>query len=258
MKAAVNGGLHLSTLDGWWDEAWAGAEQRTVPIGWAVGHGEPYDNPGEQDEVEASVLYDLLEQDVVPTFYERGSDGLPRRWIARMKASISALCPVFNTHRMVQEYTERFYLPAAARVAALTADDMARARALAAWKARVQEQWPHVQARLVGVEPPDELTVGSEIRARARVFLGGLTPADVEVELCLGRVDPRGDLVDVDTIGMRPLGEDGHESEVYEATVGRHRSGLHGFTIRVRPSHPDLATEFLPGLITWAEDGGPG
>ena len=253
MKAVLNGALHLSTLDGWWDEAWRGADQRPVPIGWAVGQGESYDNPEEQDHVEADIVYDLLERDVVPTFYDRGSDGLPRRWIARMKASIRTLCPYFNTHRMVQEYTANFYLPAARRSDTLMAGEMARARSLAAWRARVQEHWPGVRVELIDAEPHAELPVGGEVRASARVRLGGLSPEDVAVELCLGRVDSRGDLIDVETAAMHPVGGDGDGHHRYEVSIAAcHKSGLHGFSIRVLPFHPDLGTRFQPGLIAWA------
>ncbi len=253
MKAVLNGALHLSTLDGWWDEAWRAAEHQPAPIGWAVGQGERYESLEEQDHVEADIVYDLLERDVVPTYYDRGPDGLPRRWIARMKASIRALCPTFNTHRMVQQYTERYYLPAARRSAILTAGEMARARALAAWRARVHDGWPAVRVELLDAEPRVELPVGGEVRASARVQLGGLSPDDVAVELCLGRVDPHGELVDVETTTMQPVDGEGDGYQRYEVSIAAcHKSGLHGFSIRVLPAHPDLATPFQPGLIAWA------
>ncbi len=113
MKAAANGLLNLSTLDGWWAEAWEGQDPDRARIGWAIGSGEVLDDPAYQEEVEANRLYELLEQDVVPCFYDRDANGLPGEWLARMKSSISCIVPYYNTHRMVREYTERFYLPAA-------------------------------------------------------------------------------------------------------------------------------------------------
>jgi glycogen phosphorylase len=253
MKAAANGVLNASTLDGWWAEAWQGHDHQAVPIGWAIGRGEQYEDLAYQDQVEAEALYELLERDVVQTFYERGADGLPRRWIASMKASIGYLCPFFNTHRMVREYTERFYLPAAARVRKLEAESMARARALAAWRTRVQAAWPRVAVQAAEAEAPAHLRIGDSIRTRARVFLAGLAPEDVTVQLYVGRVDARGDLTEAEPVTMQRLGPAADGSYTFEAmaALGR-RSGLSGFTVRVLPAHPDLVTPFQPGLITWA------
>lgn len=253
MKAAVNGVLNLSTLDGWWDEAWHRSDWKSEPIGWAIGRGETYDNAEQQDQVEAEALYDLLEQDVVPTFYDRGADGLPRRWIARMKASIKTLCPFFNTHRMVQEYVQRFYLPAATRYQRLADNGLARARALAVWKGRVQAAWPQVRVEGVDGESVAEVHVGGQFRVRARVRLGALTPDDVTVQLYLGRVNPDGEIVEASATEMRAVGSDDDTCYLFEASaVVCCKSGLHGYTVRVLPRHPDLITPFLPGLIVWA------
>jgi len=247
MKAAANGVLNLSILDGWWDEAYQ------PEVGWAIGRGESYDDRDYQDQVEAEALYDLLERDVVPAFYDRGANGLPRSWIARMKASIGKLCHFFNTHRMVREYTERFYLPAAARYRQLTADEIARARALAAWKARVQEGWSQIRIEAVDAGPPTELQIGGAVQAQARIHLGNLTPDDVMVELYLGRVDADGEIVEAEATPMQPVGLAEEGSYLFEVSaVPCRKSGLHGYTVRVLSYHPDLPTPFLPGLIVWA------
>jgi len=281
MKAAANGALNLSTLDGWWDEAWNcgsriadcgfqeiefGASRSNYAydnsairnpqsaIGWTIGRGEIYDDPEYQDQVEAEALYDLLEGDVIPTFYDRGEDKLPRRWIDRMKTSIGNLCHYFNTHRMVREYTERFYLPAAERQGRLTADGMALARSLAAWKERVRDQWSKVRVESVTADSLDDVQVNTEIKAQAEVSLGALTPDDVSVELYVGLVDADGEITGARVIPMRPAsdGDAGHyRFEV--SSVACCRSGLHGFTVRALPRHPDLIAPFLPGLIVWAQ-----
>jgi starch phosphorylase len=253
MKAAANGVLNLSVLDGWWDEAWRDSGAESDTIGWAIGRGETYDDPDYQDRVEAEALYNLLEQDVVPTFYDRGADGLPRRWIDRMKTSIGILCHAFNTHRMVREYTDRFYVPAAARHGDLVADAMARARDLAAWKARVKKSWPMVRIQPVGIESRGEAQVGGLIRAKARVHLGNLAPNDVAVELYLGRVDPSGELTEAEASPMELVDQDGDGTYLFEAGSTTYRkSGRYGYTMRVLPRHPDLSAPFLPGLIAWA------
>lgn len=250
MKAAANGVLNVSTLDGWWAEAYS------FDVGWAIGRGEVYDDADYQDAVEAHALYDLLERDVVPMFYERGADGLPRRWIERVKNSIKKLNSYFNTHRMVREYTEQFYLPAADHYRALSADGMARARTLAAWKARVRGVWPEIEVRMVEADLPEEPTVGDEISARARVYLADLAPDDVRVEFTMGRLDTEGHLVDAQTSRMSAT-EGEHDAYTFEVDgVVCESSGLHGYTLRVLPAHDDLVTSFLPGLIVWAENDG--
>ncbi len=246
MKAAANGVLNMSILDGWWDEAYQ------LGVGWAIGQGETYDDPNYQDQVEAEGLYDLLERDVVPTFYDRAADGLPRRWIARVKASISILCHCFNTHRMVGDYTAQLYVPAAGRYEQMTADGMARAKALAAWKARIKGSWSSVLVASVQAEAPAELAVGDNIHVRARVLLGSLTPADVSVELCTGLVDGDGSLVTTKITRMQPDGDDEKHGHLFSADTAPVQSGLHGYTVRVLPNHPDLVSPFLPGVITWA------
>jgi len=253
MKAMANGALNLSVLDGWWDEAWDMSDPRTAPVGWAIGGRETYSDQAYQDQIEAEALYDLLEHDVVPTFYERGANDLPRRWIARMKASIGILSPFFNTHRMVQEYAERFYLPAAASYRALTTNDAAGAKALAAWQARVRQAWSQIRVEAIEAGDLVELKVGGEIRVQARLRLGALTPDDVRVELLLGRVNADGDLVDVAATELKSISSQAESVSVYEAdAIPCHVSGLRGYTLRVLPQHPDLTTPFQPGLIIWA------
>ncbi|HEY7181010.1 MAG TPA: alpha-glucan phosphorylase, partial [Blastocatellia bacterium] len=229
-------------------------------IGWAIGRGEIYDDPDYQDQVEAETLYDLLEGDVIPTFYDRGEDKLPRRWIERMKVSIGNLCHYFNTHRMVREYTERFYLPAAERQERLAAEGMTRARSLAAWKERVRDQWPRVRVESVTADSVDGVQVNSEIKAQVEVSLGALTPDDVSVELYVGLVNADNEIVGARAIPMQPVGDGGDGRYRFEvSSVACYRSGLHGFTARALPRHSDLGVSFLPGLIVWAQaDASPG
>lgn len=247
MKAAANGVLNLSIPDGWWDEAYR------PDVGWSIGKKETYQDAVYQDQVEAADLYDLLEQEVIPIFYDRSADGLPRRWISRMKADIEHLCPAFNTHRMVENYTEQFYLLAEQQYHKLTAEDMAKAKALAAWKTDVRQNWAHVRIELVDSGPAQALRVGDEFDVRVRVYLGSLKPEDVAVQLFLGRVNAAADLVDAEAVPMKSVGVDPEWVYLYEANaVACCKSGLHGYTVRVLPRHPDLVKPFLPGLIVWA------
>ncbi|MBM3318261.1 MAG: alpha-glucan family phosphorylase, partial [Candidatus Eisenbacteria bacterium] len=186
MKAAVNGALNLSILDGWWDEAYA------RKIGWAIGRGEEYADEEQQDRVESRALYDILENDVVPLFYSRGVDGIPREWTARMRAAMRALCPVHNTNRMVCQYMLEHYQVCAERYARLTADGGARLRALAAWERRVRGAWGEVRAWDVSAAGTGAASVGGEIRVACSVALGSLAPADVAVQVYHGRLDEHG------------------------------------------------------------------
>ncbi|HEV2423677.1 MAG TPA: alpha-glucan family phosphorylase [Terriglobia bacterium] len=265
MKAAANGALNLSTLDGWWDEVWREREvssdgvrarrasDSAATIGWAIGKGESYNDPDYQDQVEAEALYDLLEHDVIPTFYDRGEDRIPRRWVDRMKASIATVCPLVSTNRMVKDYTEQFYLKAHERYRVLEAEGTARAKLLAAWVARVRSAWPEVRVETVEQRSNGALPVGTSLHARASVRLGPLAPDDVRVELFIGRVSPSGDLSDHAAIRMQPAGDAGEHAFWFEANAPCERSGKYGFTIRVRPDHADLTVPFVPGLIRWAE-----
>ncbi len=253
MKAAANGALNLSTLDGWWDEAWRAPRPAAESIGWAIGNGEIYNDPAEQDQVEAEALYDLLERDVVPTFYDLGRDRLPRRWIALMKGSLKNLCYTFNTHRMVREYTERIYVPAFERFGRLEADSAAAARALASWMSKVRQEWPAVRVEALEEGPAAQAQVGDLLSVRARLRLGALCPADVTVELYLGALNAAGEITQPATFPMRHAGSPGAGEHVFESTgVPCCRGGLQGYTVRVLPHHPDLAARFVPGLITWA------
>jgi len=246
MKSTANGVLNLSTLDGWWDEAY------DPEAGWSIGRGEAYEDTNYQWSVEADALYDLLEREVVPLFYDRGADGLPRRWITRMKNSLHSLCYFFNTHRMVGEYTTRFYLPACAHFQKISQDEMARARELAYWKKVLGETWAQVKVEKFDVGCVREIQVGEAFCVKAWVHLGTLNPDDVSVELYIGRIDARDEISSGKAVSMKPVSKEGSVYLYENADVTCKESGMHGFTIRILPHHEDLATPFIPGLITWA------
>lgn len=253
MKAAANGVMNFSTLDGWWAEAWEPDIQgvRLSP-GWAIGRAETYPNRETQDQVEAETFYDLLETDLAPTFYDRRADGIPRRWLARMKAAITSLSPVYNTHRMVREYVENFYLEAHRRHRDLAAEDSARARQLAAWKEKVRACWPQVRIESVETRGQLEVSVGGEVMSRAKVRLGPLSPEEVAVELYSGKLDAEQNITGGIVRLMHAIDREG-DLHVFEASFGPCAdSGRHGFTVRVKPYHRESRTEIVPGCLTWA------
>jgi len=253
MKAAANGVLNFSTLDGWWAEAWDDCADQPVPVGWAIGRGETYDNWDYQDQVEAEDIYDVLERDIIPCYYERGTERIPRDWISRMQATIEHLGPFVSSHRMLRDYVTDFYIPAIERSKTLADADLAGARSLAEWRTRVEKHWSDVRVETVENNVPNEVRVGEPMVARAKVHLGALKPADVAVQMYTGRLNAVGDIVDAEMTPMHLAGEAGSGAYVFESAPTPWRvSGLHGYTVRVLPAHPALHCNYLPGLLTWA------
>ncbi|MBN1487263.1 MAG: alpha-glucan family phosphorylase [Anaerolineae bacterium] len=247
MKALANGVLNLSILDGWWAEAYEPG------LGWAIGSGEIYEDHDYQDQIEADALYQILEREVVPIFYELSSDGLPRRWLSMVYNSIGKLCYYFNTNRMVREYTDRFYIPSVKRYHQLASGDHTRASALAAWRHRIRQAWPQVRVEAVETNSLTEIVLGEEILAQARVYLGALTAAEVSVEFYMGLVDSNGDLTNARSVPMQCAATE--SPGVYSCVVNVPAcctSGLHGYTVRILPKQEDLVTPFIPGYIVWA------
>lgn len=248
MKAAMNGLLNLSVLDGWWDEA------DYVRTGWAIGHGEVYADPNYQDEIEANALYDLIEQEVMSLFYERDVDNLPRRWIAKMKDAIRLNCPFFNTSRMVSEYALRGYFPASDRYHNLTVDKYAPAKELAQWKANLVQHWNYIKIEDIDISEPAEIQVNQNITVKAKIDLATLTPDDVQVELYQGNVDTDGEIVGGVPVVMQWEGKDNSGHSIYTASISYTHSGLQGLSLRVLPKHQNLSSSYEPRLILWAND----
>jgi len=247
MKAMFNGALQLSTLDGWWDEGYNGEN------GWAIGRGEEYADTEYQDRVESAALFQILENEVVPLFYRRGPDGIPEEWVKLMKKSMTSLGPVFNTNRMVTEYSERFYFPEARRLERLQEEQGAPIRNLAAWKTKVSKAWSGVRVEAVEVSVAEELPVGALLPVKAVVQLGTLSPQDVQVEIYFGRLDGKGNLYDTHTVTLKP--QDGEQGGrvTFLGAIPCETTGQHGFTVRALPFHADMAQRFETNLITWSE-----
>ncbi len=243
MKAALNGALNLSILDGWWDE-WFDGEN-----GWAIPTAEGIDDPDRRDDLEAEALYALIGNSVAPAFYRRDDAGLPPRWLAMMKHTLRTLGPKVLASRMLREYVTRLYTPAAAAARAIEADDCALARDLSAWKLRVVEAWPglrvdHVEADGVG----DAVMLGSHVVIRAYVSLGSLQPSDVTVQAVAGRVDADDRLVDPDPVRMTPVEQFDGSLSLYQCDLALDRNGPFGYTVRILPDHIGLAAPHELGL----------
>ena len=245
MKAAVNGAINVSVLDGWWDEGYDGTN------GWSIGRGEEYEDTNYQNQVESEALYNILENEVVPMFYSRGRDGLPREWIRRMKNTMRTVCPTFSATRMVREYTERLYLSAGRYWDALGEEKLARARALTAWKERVQSQWGEVRVRAVQADTVTPLDSGGVRIIRAEVALGALRPEDVSVSVYAGPLGAEGEILSAEVSEMKVEGKQQDGTYVFGGNLQGKDTGLQGFLIRVLPAHEDLANPLVMNCITW-------
>ncbi|MEX0781841.1 MAG: alpha-glucan family phosphorylase [Dehalococcoidia bacterium] len=246
MKAAANGALQLSVLDGWWAEAYEPG------LGWAIGLGATVDDPEVQDALDAASLYELLEHDVAPMFYEREAGALPARWIESMKRSIATFAPRFNTARMVQDYAEKAYTPAAEAWGRLRRDEKRPARELAAWLKTVREQWDTVKILDMQDSIEGDLPVNAQVSVQVQAHLGSLSPTDLRFDVVHGPSAPDGGLTPAAEapLWMSNRAEDGicH----YEGTFQPQSRGRVGYALRVLPNHPELRNPFDTGLVLWA------
>jgi starch phosphorylase len=259
-KAALNGALNCSILDGWWDEMFDGTN------GWAISSAEAIADIDHRDEVEANSLFELLERQILPLFYDRGGGRFPRGWTTRMKASLRSLGPKVMATRMVRDYLSEMYEPTAARTDTLAADHHARARNLAAWKQRVTAAWSEVKVEVDPDSAVGLVDLGSEREVTALVHLGSLSPDDVAVELLHGPVAASDEITETEVVRLTQLADRAGASEGaaagsagtangvvrYQGRFSCDQAGRHGYTVRVVPSHPDLVVPVEMGCVAWA------
>ncbi len=242
MKAALNGALNLSIRDGWWDE-WFEPE-----FGWAIPSAEGVEDADHRDDLEAAALYDIVEHQVVPRFYDVDTGGVPRRWLEMLRQTLTSLGPRVQATRMVRDYVELLYRPAAESSRALN-HDYDGANALATWKARIREAWPEVAIEHVeSASDADTFEMGQSLNLRAFVSLGSLSPDDVEVQVVHGRVDESDQLRDPQVTSLAPAESYEHGRHRFDGEVGLQRTGAFGFTVRVVPCHRRLADPTELGL----------
>ncbi len=247
MKVIYNGGLNCSIPDGWWAEAYA------PEVGWSIGSGEEYDKEEweHQDYIESQALYNILEQDIVPMFYNQTRDGLPREWISRVKKSMVDLAPFFNTYRMVQQYTDEFYMPRYDVVQKMVEPNFDQTAAFTAWRQNLDHVWHEVHIQNVDANQ-DDVAVGSKTEITATVKLGSLKPVDVKVQLYYGMLNTMGQIVDGESIDMELAEEYGDGVYSFKTKHTYTETGNIGFSVRVMPYHEYLHTTFLPNKIEWA------
>jgi starch phosphorylase len=247
MKSALNGGLNLSIRDGWWDELYDGRN------GWAIPTADGIADPTRRDDLEANALYELLGTQVAPAFYDR-ADRVPQRWVALVRHTLATLRPAVQATRMVREYADSLYAPAARAAAAVAADGYAGAKEIAEFRARLASAWTRVE--VLGVDAsglPDTPVVGAPMTVRAAVRLSGLDPSDVVVQAVVGQVDESDEMRHTRSVSMQHVGEaDGRGEERFEAVVALPFAGLTGYTVRVLPNHPLLASTAELGKVVLA------
>lgn len=244
MKSAVNACLNFSILDGWWCEGY------NPELGWAIGLGEEYSDLEYQDKVEANLIYQKLENEIVPLFYKRSHDDIPREWVQMMKNSLKKLPQYFNTHRMMKEYLNNFYLPGSQKKDNCCQNNFEQIKNLVNWKSKIRENWYSVKIENVSCTCNSEVVIGKPVKISADVYLGGLNPDDVSVEIFFGKMDGADSLESGKTSIMKPVKKDGNKY-LYEGEIPNDLTGLFGYTIRILPYHSLFTNKFEMGLIYW-------
>ncbi|MEI7557087.1 alpha-glucan family phosphorylase [Candidatus Chlorohelix sp.] len=244
-KAALNGVPNASILDGWWPEAYNGKN------GWAIGEERTYQSQDIQDEADSLALYSLLENDIVPTYFNRDEKGLPLGWIKVMKESIKTVAPYFSTRRMLKDYTNKFYISSIKQTLMLSTENYTGAKAISSWKRAIYDGWNRVA---ISAKTPVEskLALGQEFKVTAQTYLGQLKPSDVVVEFLMAR-DEDGKLVNQEIITMELAnGPDQNSLYNYAANVKVSQGGSIVMGVRVLPTHPALTSKHELGLVRWA------
>ncbi|MCK8817319.1 alpha-glucan family phosphorylase [Natroniella sulfidigena] len=240
-KAAANGGLNFSVLDGWWCEGYNGKN------GWAIGHKSEYSNNQEQDLIDSNSIYKILEEEIIPLYYDHNEDGIPERWIKRMKEAMVTNAPEYSTDRMVEEYTERLYIPALKRGKELWKHDYQQAKELAEWKAKLRNNWHEINLS-VQKQADHNYNINENINLSVQVKLGSLKPTDVKVEVYLATAK---DDEKIESIPMKLKEERKNGIYIYNAKVRLCQSGTYNYTFRITPNHKRLTQKHELGLIKW-------
>ena len=252
MKAAFNGGLNFSVLDGWWVEGY------TEETGFKIGNGEEYDNTEEMNRLECEALHNVLERELVPLFYSRGGNDLPEGWIARMKASINMAGTKFSAQRMLMDYTNDYDGPAISTGEKLRGNSFQLNNEVAGWLDRVKASWDQVSISEVDIpELGKTVDVGQRVPVSLHVHLGALTPQDISVEIISGRLNSQNQLLNFAPVmanlsnGNGPTNPDESGTYLFTGEIICAESGRLGITARVVPKNENLVHVRKPKLIHW-------
>lgn len=246
MKVAFNGALNLSILDGWWCEGFKSN------LGWAIGKGEYYKDSELQDEIESKALYEILEEELIPMFYDKSAHGVSRSWVRYMKESMKALCPQFSTNRMTFEYLQKFYLKSADDYKKLTENNFEYAKEFATWKDKVKNNWSSVS--FVGVSSINGHghVVDDSHKVSVKVQLTNLQPDDITVELFYGMLNEKREIIDGEALKLNCESQDENGMAIFSGEIPLKASGRFGFTARVLPNR-DKMLSYEKGYILWEQ-----
>ena len=245
MKAAVNGAINFSVLDGWWCEGYNGEN------GWVVGSTDTYNDLEYQNEMESRSIYEILEKEIVPLFYDRGQDDLPRGWINKMKLCMQTVGPMFNTNRMIEDYTRKFYVPSMEMTEKMKENNYELAKKKTDWQSNIERNWNRVSIISADDNVNNKtIQIGSPVKIRVRVNLAGIAPEDVFVQVYEGYLNTKNVLSDETFENMKMVSKEQDGTYIYELESPTRIVGHCGYTIRVVPQYMDKV-EYIPGIIKW-------
>jgi starch phosphorylase len=247
MKAAANGVLNLSVLDGWWDEAY----DRSITNGWSIGSGEVYDDRNYQDEVESKAIYSIIENDIAPMFYDTGPDGLPRGWIKMMKNAFVSIVSFFNTHRMIKDYNRRFYKEAGRNFITLSKDNFKYTRELVQWKNHVKKHFYSIHIGDIHFDKTKVYKINESVDVDVDVFTGDLKPGDISVDIYYGNISPELHLTHTAIEHLKQITPIEGNKYRFSGRLPCKKTGNFGFKIRVTPYHPLIMDPYEMNMVIW-------
>ncbi|MCL2008513.1 MAG: alpha-glucan family phosphorylase, partial [Treponema sp.] len=246
MKAAMNGVLNCSILDGWWDEAY------NAEVGWAIGRGEEYTDTNLQDEIESKALYDLLEREIIPLFYQRGRDGLPREWIKMMKDCMRQIGQSMSSHRMLMDYSNYFYFPALKNYRRIVKEEYKESKALAGYLSKLRQEWDQLTITKIESNAKPVMQRGDFLTVNAYIEMGSLNPDEVLVELYHGSISTQSAAIrNAKRSEMKAVSKDGNTHR-YQVKIECDDTGNQGHTVRILPKHEALVHPYRCGFVKWA------
>ncbi|MBQ7667788.1 MAG: alpha-glucan family phosphorylase [Clostridia bacterium] len=245
-KAAINGAINFSILDGWWIEGYKNNS------GWSIGKNEYYSSLNHQDNVDSDSIYTTLEKEILPLYYKKSSDGLPNGWIEKMKASIKVVAPEFSTERMLKEYTTNLYMPQIERTAEVSKNNFEKVYSLTDWKENIEQNWNSLHINPINLNAYEDspIAVNQKIAPACLAYLGNISPDDVTVEVYIGKLSETGVICESEVKQMKLVQKNGDMYE-YKAEIPMKNGGNYGFTYRIIPKNPMLINKQDMGLIRW-------